>query len=359
MRIVNNYTLVQRNAEGLNSIVGGVTTTNETIIDSSLLTFRGGTVPISAIIPVQIHFGLSFGTGFTLAILIFLTLLTVSCFAYYIAFWRNTIIKRASPLFSVLILTGVILCILSQFFFDVRQTALTCAAKIWLLAIGIGLIFGNLFAKSYRIYKIFYNPRVTSVVIRDKDLLKITAAIFFVEVLLLSLYTFSSGVIEAVVITDSRQVLFQSIKCMVPSDFVQTTGTIVLVAFNSCLVIVTAVMAFLIRKVDAAFSEAIAISLTVYAYLFTIAAILPLYYTASDEAAALSQQFVLRTIGTVFTICVTISALFIPKIFLSWRLYRRERAARVKYVPEDRRIISLSSRNWTSEHGESSASKSR
>lgn len=255
-----------------------------------------------------------------------LGLLIAFSFSIYFYLFRNEkVIKKTSPVFSQLILLGIVLCITSQIFWDVSQTTFTCVMKIWLLAIGFGLIMGNLLAKTYRIFKIFSNAKVTSLVIRDIDLLKFTLAVILLEIIMLCAYTFPAGLPTPVVLQSQSDSLLKYIECKVPSSFLQTAGIIMLLGVNFLLVLAAVIIAYLTRNVDSAFNESRYIAYTVYVFLLVTIILLPLYYTAGDSRSSVTRQFIIRTIAILVAMYFCLFALFLPKIILVQKARRAEK----------------------------------
>lgn len=288
------------------------------------------------IIPSEITF--SDPLGIVALIFIIIGLLAVLATSIYFFVNRNEkVIKKTSPFFSQLMLLGIALCIISQIFWDVKQSTFTCLIKIWLLAIGFGLIMGNLLAKTYRIFKIFNNARVTSLVIRDTDLLKFTGAVILLEILLLSLYSFPSGLPRPVVIQSTSDSLLKIVKCEVPSSWLQTAGIIVLLGVNFLLVLAAVIIAYLTRNVDSAFNESRYIGYTVYVFFLATIILLPLYYTAGDSSSSNSRQFIIRTLAILVPMYFCLGALFVPKIILVEKAKRAERKLAAAGADRDQR----------------------
>lgn len=184
---------------------------------------------------------------------------------------------------------------------------------------------GNLLAKTYRIFKIFNNARVTSLVIRDTDLIKFTGTVILLEVVLLSLYTFTTGLPRPTIHQSVSDNLLKIVKCAVPSSVVQLMGIIVLLGVNFMLVLGAVIIAYLTRNVDSAFNESRYIAYTVYIYLLVTIILLPLYYTAGDSPSSNSRQFIIRTIAVLVPMYFTLGALFLPKIYLVNKTKRADR----------------------------------
>lgn len=305
-------------------MVGGFDGTNTTYA-SRLLVWKDGELPISAIVPQQVEIGSAIGIIFLVLDLIALCISLV--FSGLFWYYRDEkVVKKTSPFFSQLILIGIDLCLISQIFWAVNQTGFTCFIKIWLLAIGFGLIMGNLLAKTYRIFKIFTNVQVTNLVMKDTDLLKFSVVIIAIEILLLCVYCFVSGTPRPVNIQSTSDSLLLIIQCAVPSQFVQIFGQITLLVFNGLLILCGVIIAYVSRKVDSTFNESKYIAITVYIYLLVIIILLPLYYTAGDSGSSVNRQYILRYISVLAAMYFTLFALFVPKILNIY--HSRQEAAR-------------------------------
>lgn len=280
-------------------------------------------MPISEIVPQQVNIDSPIGIVFL--VLTIIALIISFCFSFTFWYYRDEkVVKMTSPFFSQLILIGIDLCLISQIFWGVTQSGFTCFVKIWLLAIGFGLIMGNLLAKTYRIFKIFNNPSVTATVMKDIDLLKFSIVILAIEIALLCVYCFVSGTPKPIFIQSTSDSLLLIIQCSVPSGFIQTFGTITLLVFNGLLILCGVVIAYVSRHVESSFNESKYIAITVYIYLLVVIILLPLYYTAGDSGSSVNRQYILRNISVLAAMYFTLVALFVPKIM---NIYRSRKAA--------------------------------
>ncbi len=332
------YEIRQRRANGTLAIVGGYDGTNVTFITKEL-EWKNSEVPISKIVPQQVDISSAIGIVFlTLTVLALLVSISFSFLFWY--YKDEKVVKKTSPFFSQLILIGIDLCLISQIFWAVDQTGFTCFVKVWLLAIGFGLIMGNLLAKTYRIFKIFTNVDVSQVIIQDTDLLKFSVVILAIEVALLCVYCFASGTPRPVFIQSTSDSLLLIIQCSVPSGFVQTFGQISLLVFNGLLILCGVIIAYVSRHVESSFNESKYIAITVYIYLLVIIILLPLYYTAGDSGSSVNRQYILRSISVIAAMYFTLVALFVPKIM---NIYRTKKEAARK------RRLSATSRDTESQ----------
>lgn len=198
---------------------------------------------------------------FTLATI--MIVISVMCMVYFYINRTEAVIKKSSPVFCQLMLVGIIFMGMGLIVWSLQQTMFTCVFKAWVTVIGFGLIMGNLLAKTYRIFKIFSNIRVTTSAIRDRDLLLFSAGVILIEIALLIVYTFGAGIPEALVVVSSSNYLYSYITCGSNNQAFHTAIVIAIISFNGVLVVLTAIVAFLTRNVDSAFNESKYIGATV------------------------------------------------------------------------------------------------
>lgn len=269
---------------------------------------------------------LTFTSAWGVTISLLAGLLIVICVASMVYFYINReekVIKKSSPVFCQLILFGIIMVNASLIIWTIPQTQFTCILKIWILCVGFALIMGNLLAKTYRIFKIFTNVKVSTSAITDLDLLKFSGAVIFLEVILLIIYTFGSGTLpDAVVVNSTTNSLYSYISCQIEdNEGFQTAMTIIIIAFNEILVILGAIIAYLTRNVDSAFNESAYIGATMYCYIFLSVIFLALYYTNGDSAGSASRRYVERSFAILAAMAFTFAMLFGPKFLTIAKIY--------------------------------------
>ena len=79
------------------------------------------------------------------------------------------LVKLGSPYVNIMIVAGAILFYVTVILFGVDENVSShstvdglCHARIWLVAIGFNLLFGTIFAKTWRIYYIFNHSKPNS-----------------------------------------------------------------------------------------------------------------------------------------------------------------------------------------------------
>ena len=109
----------------------------------------------------------------------------------------SRLVKMMSPNLNVVMLVGALLLYLSNVsygmaaFLDASDASsrlprlVGCRLWAWALPTAFTLLFGALFAKSWRVHRIFSNPCRTNTVIKDNQLLAIVGALLAVDVVVL------------------------------------------------------------------------------------------------------------------------------------------------------------------------------
>ncbi|XP_061188287.1 gamma-aminobutyric acid type B receptor subunit 2-like [Saccostrea echinata] len=140
-------------------------------------------------------------------------------FLTFNVFHRNKrFIKMSSPRLNVLISVGGLclnfVCLMfgMDFFLAERypEATVTCQIRLWLVTIGVSLVFGPMFAKSWRVFQIFRNAGVKRVVIKDSRLFLMSSMFIAVDVVILTIWqsldTMTSREIKYLMITNSEDI---------------------------------------------------------------------------------------------------------------------------------------------------------
>jgi hypothetical protein len=225
----------------------------------------------------------------------------------FIGFHRDREIRRISPLFCTLVLVGCDMVLSSLILLGFTYTTATCYLMAWQMALGPGLIIGSMLARSYRIYRIFTEKkRADSIRLKDSHLMWIVGGVLVGEVILVAIYSFAGGILVAEVVQSDSDVYYKYRVCSSPSSGVQLGLLIVLWVYNLILLLCLAVLAFLTRGVNAVYSEARGLALSVYSCITLLVIFVPLIYTSVDSTDSIEVQYavtgmvVLLSVGGVF-----------------------------------------------------------
>jgi hypothetical protein len=306
---------VQVNEFGQPHIIGTYNDNNFSISHAEL-TFKTSpnSIPISAIIPQEPSIDSASGLAVLILSIIIIAITVVVMIVIQI-YRRRSVIRRSSPLFCQLILIGILLLNSGTIVWVVYPSTFSCLFRTWTLMIGLALIFSNLFAKTYRIHKIFSSVRIRNQPLTNIYILKYTIGIMLFEIVLLVVYTFANGVPQYTIVHDPRNYLNAYGSCTCTLSTLSDVITTFLLAFNAILIFFTALLAYLTRNVDESYNESKYIALTVYISALIYIITLPIYFTISQYGTSYVVNLLLAQSVAIFLVSVAIlSFIFLPKI---------------------------------------------
>ena len=187
-----------------------------------------------------------------------------SVFIWY--FRRRTAIRSSSPVFLFVMVLGLAMLFLSGIFFSyANPTDESCGAAFWLLDLGFYLTFAPLFAKSWRIYKIFMRTQMSVLKITDAMLLGRLGAGLVLELVLLALVHALDPVMARTqeVTAYPRNQLVSYCSPEAPA-LVAAMG-----ALKGVLLVFGTIMSFTTRGVSDNFNESRPIAFSIYNTTFT------------------------------------------------------------------------------------------
>jgi phosphate transport system substrate-binding protein len=238
-------------------------------------------------------------------------------------FRHHPVIRSASPLFLMLSIAGLAVLFGAGYLLVAPVTTASCAAFSWLVNIGLMLTFAPLFAKTWRIYRIFGRKKLSVVVVSNKKLLLLVAALLGTETLLMAVWQgignlqavtndvqTSTPVGSSVPQIAARLIIDEYVQCGVPPGHARSMFAVICVE-KGLLFVWGALMAFTTRKVTSTFNEAKGITLSLYNTCFTVGIIAPiiLVIQATGDVLDLLLAFALLWIASF-----TGAMLFGPKL---------------------------------------------
>lgn len=320
------FSYIQATGLQKDNVIGSFIDGKAYINYSALIFHPNNQIPMSAIVPIVIT--LSDAGGVIMCCLsVLLIAISVLLMIIFWVFREKKPIKKASPLFCELMLVGIIMVSLSIILFTVEKTVFTCNAKMWILALGYGLILGNLLAKTYRIFKIFSNINVSTTAIKDRDLLLFSAAILFIYTLSLCLYSFAGGIVKPTIVYSEIHPLTSFLVCtsVESGDAKEIVAVSFLMVVGGSLISLLAIVAYLTRNIDSAFNESMYIAGVVYLYVIIFLATMPTYTVSRGSENSDAVGYYEITISTFLAMLSTLVLLFGPKLYYLWKDYRKMR----------------------------------
>lgn len=267
------------------------------------------------------------------AFMAFIQLLCIVLAMWMCIYRRDRIIRASQPIFMMLVLTGVFIYAgaILPLSADDEWTGIKdgdqgwCMWRVWLESIGIVVIFGALFAKAWRINKIFENPSLRRVIITPKDVLWPLLVLGVIIVGLMLIFTlvpqcpYQWGTVKTVDVYNN--VLTSSGSCEKQKH---TGGMIAAVTIVQILALSLCCWQFYkSRKVSIDYSESKWISYAVLSTIQVIVIALPFEFMTLEPNAIFLVEFV-----KIVIVCLSILLfIFIPKI-IYWRNEKWPRPAK-------------------------------
>ena len=253
--------------------------------------------------------GMSAGAG---SICQILAAVCVGCIVYAFLYRNHPVIRSSSPHFLSMSLLGVAVMLEGTSVLVQPPSFATCSGMAWLWSFGFSLTFAPLFAKTWRIYRIFGRRKLSVVKISNRKLAMVVLAILTLDLVLMSIWQALSP-LQPYTTTDytgSNPVVQNDYsQCGVAGDG-RTMLALVAVS-KGVLLLFGALMAFTTRKVTSTFNESSGIALAIYNVLFSIGIIAPIILVIGAIGDVL--VLLLLFLG-LWVSCFTAAILFVPKL---------------------------------------------
>eukprot|EP00013_Stygamoeba_regulata_P009498 CAMPEP_0177681368 /NCGR_PEP_ID=MMETSP0447-20121125/30680_1 /TAXON_ID=0 /ORGANISM="Stygamoeba regulata, Strain BSH-02190019" /LENGTH=544 /DNA_ID=CAMNT_0019190783 /DNA_START=237 /DNA_END=1867 /DNA_ORIENTATION=- len=117
-------------------------------------------------------------------------LLAVVCIVLLFVFRDNPVIRCASPIFCVAMCIGSIVMLISVYFLSHTPNSATCILFPWFVSIGFTLFYGNLLAKSARVYWLFRSMKhFRAIQVRARHFMPVVGVFLLIDIIMLVLFT--------------------------------------------------------------------------------------------------------------------------------------------------------------------------
>uniref|UniRef100_A0A182LUW1 G-protein coupled receptors family 3 profile domain-containing protein n=1 Tax=Anopheles culicifacies TaxID=139723 RepID=A0A182LUW1_9DIPT len=238
-------------------------------------------------------------------------------------------IKLSSPKLSTITVCGCILVYTATILLGLDHSTLPwssvtfstiCMARIYFLSAGFSLAFGSMFAKTFRVYRIFTQSAgglCRDKILRDTQLISVIGALLLVDAFVVSFWMAADPMerhlhnLSLEISTTDRSVVFlPQVELCRSRHYESWLG--MLYAYKGLLLIVGVYMAWQTRNVKiSALNDSQYIGISVYSVVITSASVVVLanlLYEKVTLSFIITAGFVL--ISTTATLCL----LFLPKI---------------------------------------------
>ena len=270
----------------------------------------GSTLLVTLPIIWQVSSGVSTGVG----VLCLLGAGVCVCLIVYTWLYRcHPVIRSSSPAFLSTSLFGVVVVLCGTFVLVQPASSMACSALAWLWSFGFSLTFAPLFAKTWRIYRIFGRKKLSVIKISNAKLAVLVYAILTLDLVLMSVWQAISP-LQPYTATQYTGSSSPQLRTEYSQCGVEGAGKTMLAAVavsKGVLLLFGALMAFTTRKVTSTFNESSGIALAIYNVTFCIgiiAAIILVIGAIGDVLVIL-----LLFLGA-WVSCFTAAILAVPKL---------------------------------------------
>eukprot|EP00947_MAST-08B_sp_MAST-8B-sp1_P001933 g1933.t1 len=231
---------------------------------------------------------------------------------------RAHVMRFSQPIFVRMILGSSILSYASIFFNSNKITSSDlCNLSIWLGHLGFVIFFSALFAKTWRLHKLFNNKHLRKVRMTVKDVVKVVAALVSVSLVILLVMTISGAADPELRQRPMGRVVerIDSFDVWIRCD--SSKGSVfiwLLLGFEVVLLLMAAFLAFLTRNVDHRFSEAAYVAYAIYTIFIVAILVVGMHYGLADVLDP-DGQYVLISLGQFIGTLLSTCLVFVPKLF--------------------------------------------
>ncbi|XP_017115284.1 gamma-aminobutyric acid type B receptor subunit 2 [Drosophila elegans] len=258
--------------------------------------------------------------------------LAIAFLAFNLHFRKLKAIKLSSPKLSNITAVGCIFVYATVILLGLDHSTLpsaedsfatVCTARVYLLSAGFSLAFGSMFAKTYRVHRIF--TRTGSVfkdkMLQDIQLILLVGGLLLVDALLVTLWVVTDPMerhlhnLTLEISAIDRSVVYQPQVEVCRSQHTQTWLS-VLYAYKGLLLVVGVYMAWETRHVKIpALNDSQYIGVSVYSVVITSAIVVVLANLISERV---TLAFITITALILTSTTATLCLLFIPKLHDIW-----------------------------------------
>eukprot|EP00753_Platysulcus_tardus_P014545 PLAT4394.1.p1 GENE.PLAT4394.1~~PLAT4394.1.p1 ORF type:complete len:844 (-),score=335.09 PLAT4394.1:94-2625(-) len=257
--------------------------------------------------------------------------LVLVCLVVNVSLRKLRYIRLSSPLVNNFILLGAAMSYSSVFITPASSTrsdadfAARCTAKLWLLNIGFSLGFGALFAKTYRVHRIFNNKNLRKVKMHDSTLLSYVGVLQLCTVFLLTLWSALSPQQKQLLVQQAADVLRsgrQVDNVVQQCSSADSNWQFVLYAYDGVLLLFGGWLTFQVRHVRVkSMNDSKLIGMCLYTLLLVSVVVVPTSFIVRSN---LLGSYLLIELSVILSVTAVVLILFSPKLAFAVRYLRNK-----------------------------------
>jgi 2',3'-cyclic-nucleotide 2'-phosphodiesterase (5'-nucleotidase family)/uncharacterized membrane protein len=244
-----------------------------------------------------------------LAVTLALTIIPLVISFFFFKHRLHAVVVASSEPFVHIILYGAIITYAGLIAFQVGFNNVGCMVFPWLSSVGFAIMYGALFAKTFRIWTVFRGLKTLKRAnVTNQQLAIIVSGFVVIELILLIVWTIVSP-LQYRTIADATP--------SIPNDYENCYSEnshiffAIGLAIKGAYLILGIIMAFVTRKVQSDFSESKYISFSVYGTFVSLVVILVVLFITGLNPTI---RFILTTIGGWVVINTIVLTLSVPKL---------------------------------------------
>eukprot|EP01122_Echinamoeba_exundans_P013345 TRINITY_DN5819_c0_g1_i1.p1 TRINITY_DN5819_c0_g1~~TRINITY_DN5819_c0_g1_i1.p1 ORF type:complete len:790 (-),score=104.43 TRINITY_DN5819_c0_g1_i1:170-2539(-) len=281
--------------------------------------------------PVEVAVMVLTAVGMSTSLLLFIPL---------IMNWNHPIIAAAAPTFLSSILLGTILLYLSNFAALMNLTTFpSCHISIWLLCLGFIITFGSLFAKSWRVWRLYSNKSMTVIKISDGQVMSILGVFVGIMVVLLIILSAAGDPRPIYVSLDPYRPHKDYLICGPSNETAFNVLLALILGYGLAIIVIGVVVSFKVRQVPIAiFDESRTINFVIYnvSFFSILLAVLRLSKVGSRDVL-----FAIQSVGIIICILITVVSLFFSRFAKIWS-QKGSKDPESPRVPPGGKVVTLS-----------------
>lgn len=285
-----------------------------------------------------------------LALAIFGVVFALVCMIFNIKYWNVSMVKNSSPPINIVLIIGCIVLYGSMIMWSLDSGSVCAKAavekaklanpasmkttagyeicptgtsiyalRLWLGSVGFDLTFGSLFAKTYRIHKLWNNQKLKRFKIKNTQLYSVIFAVLAVDILYILIWQVTNPfrtvlTFERIAKSDPQEPttkLLSFTESATGDNMGVWLGLFLLQ--KGLMLLYGAVLAYDVRDVDIkSMNDSAAIGISVYNVLLVCSIVTPVSFMIENNP---SVTFLLVALGIFVCATGVLSVLFIPRMY--------------------------------------------
>jgi ABC-type branched-subunit amino acid transport system substrate-binding protein len=237
------------------------------------------------------------------------------------AYRKLPIMRMSSYRVNCLSGLGGVVLLAPVFLGRLELSGAVCTTKIWLTSVGFTLLFAPMFAKLWRVYRIFGQKQIRAVKVTDAQLFEVVALLLAVDAVMVGAWNAAAPQRVAVTTlpptpTDNPNLLV-SVRQEECDSSLDSVFYPLLITAKAALLVFGSFLAYRTREVKIkALNDAKWIGMSVYTTSLIALLTLPVVFLVGNDSA--DAIYVLMSGPSVIIVATATALLFVPKLAAVW-----------------------------------------